>query len=50
VLLSVNGLSCLDVLLRSNVLLDDFGCDLGADLGRVLLVGPLISVKPRAEA
>jgi len=47
VLLSVDGLSGLDVLLGSDMLLDDFGCDFGADLGGVLLVGSLILVKLR---
>ena len=46
-LLSVDGLSGLDVLLGSDMLLNDFGCDFGADLGGVLLVGSLILVKLR---
>jgi hypothetical protein len=42
VLLSVDGLGGLDVLLGSYMLLNDFGCDLGADLSGVLFVGSLI--------
>jgi hypothetical protein len=45
VLLSVDGLGGLDVLLGSDMLLNDLGCDFGADLGGVLLVGSLILVK-----
>jgi len=41
VLLPVDGLSGLDVFLGSDILLDNFGSDFGADLGRVLLVGSL---------
>jgi hypothetical protein len=50
-LLSIDGFGSLDVLLGSDVLLDNLGCDLGADLGGVLLVSSLILVEewPRAE-
>jgi hypothetical protein len=41
VLLSVDGLCGLDVLLRSDMLLNNFRCGLLADLGGVLLVGSL---------
>jgi hypothetical protein len=41
VLLSVDGLSGLDVLLGSDMLLNDLGCGLGADLGGVGLVRSL---------
>ena len=41
VLLSVDGLGGLDMLLRSDVLLNNLGCGLLADLGGVLLVGSL---------
>jgi len=44
VLLPVDGLSGLDVFLGSDILLDNFGSDFGADLGRVLLVGSLEEV------
>jgi hypothetical protein len=47
VLLSVDGLGGLDVLLGSDMLLDDLGCDFGADLGGVLLVSSLILVELR---
>lgn len=42
-LLSVYGLCGLDVLLRSNVLLNDLGGGLGADLGGLGLLGALRS-------
>lgn len=41
VLLSVDGLGGLDMFLRSDVLLNNLGCGLLADLGGVLLVGSL---------
>ena len=44
VLLSVDGLGGLDMLLRSDVLLNNLGCGLLADLGGVLLVGSLEEV------
>jgi hypothetical protein len=49
VLLSVDGLGGLDVLLGSDMLLDNLGCDFGADLGGVLLVGSLILVESRTR-
>ena len=49
VLLSVDGLGGLDVLLVSDMLLNNFGCDLGADLGGVLLVGSLMLVVSRTR-
>jgi hypothetical protein len=49
VLLSVDSFGGLNVLLGSDMLLDDLGCDFGADLGGVLLVGSLILVVSRTR-